>query len=185
MSAPVKIVRAVRWIGRRNPRGASPSCSSECSERAPSEFDRCRCIASVPRCLGCSALSSATAGRRGGHRWVSRDDAVGPLAALLLAGSGPGPAIAGGLALSLLVQAPGLWASRRRHGVLTAKGAEAAAHWKGVRGYLRADTEFTNAPPTSVAIWGPYLAYAAALEATDFDLSIAPPTARYRSGVAD
>ena len=112
--------------------------------------------------------------------WASVLALVLVVAALLLAGSGPGSAIAGGLGLSLLVQAPGLWASRRRHGVLTAQGAEAAAHWKGVGDYLRADREFTNAPPTSVAIWGPYLAYAVALDATDFDLTIAPSTAQQR-----
>ena len=114
--------------------------------------------------------------------WPSVLALVLVVAALLLAGSGPGTAIAAGLGLSLLVQAPGLWASRRRHGVLTANGAEAAAHWKGVADYLRADRAFTNAPPTSVAIWGPYLAYAVALDATDFDLSIAPSTTPTETG---
>jgi Predicted membrane protein (DUF2207) C-terminal domain len=110
--------------------------------------------------------------------WASVLALVLVVAALLLAGSGPGTAIAAGLGLSLFVQAPGLWASRRRHGILTATGTEAAVHWKGVGDYLRADREFTNAPPTSVAIWGPYLAYAVALDTTEFDLAIAPSIAR-------
>jgi predicted membrane protein DUF2207 len=45
----------------------------------------------------------------------------------------------------------------------TPAGREAAARWLGVRRYLAKQGEFGDLPPAAVTIWGPYLAYAAAL----------------------
>jgi hypothetical protein len=45
----------------------------------------------------------------------------------------------------------------------TAAGREAASRWLGVRRYLAKQGEFGDVPPAAVTIWGPYLAYAAAL----------------------
>jgi uncharacterized membrane protein len=117
------------------------------------------------------------------------------VAAFFVVGLGPGFAALAGVGVLVLVQLPGWLVSRGRHGELTDSGTVAAEHWLGVREYLRADGGFTDAPPTSVAIWGPYLAYAVALDATGFKLRIAAsptvgpplemPAARYPRGVAN
>ena len=70
--------------------------------------------------------------------WPSVLALVLVVAALLLADPAREPRSPRGSACRCGAGARSL-ASRRRHGVLTANGAEAAAHWKGVADYLRAD----------------------------------------------
>ncbi|MFJ6165656.1 DUF2207 family protein [Micromonospora orduensis] len=48
----------------------------------------------------------------------------------------------------------------------TAAGSQATAHWLGVRAWLRNHEQFTELPPSAVAIWDRYLAYGAALGVT-------------------
>lgn len=45
----------------------------------------------------------------------------------------------------------------------TRAGVAAASRWLGVRAYLSQQGDFGDLPPAAVTIWGPYLAYAAAL----------------------
>jgi predicted membrane protein DUF2207 len=70
--------------------------------------------------------------------------------------------------------APFVLVSLGRRGVLTRAGREAADQWLGVRKYLLNDGQLQDAPPTAIVVWGPYLAYAVALGATDLDFGIAP-----------
>jgi hypothetical protein len=58
-----------------------------------------------------------------------------------------------------------LWELRRRW-QLTPSGRERAAHWLGVRDWLRSFPAFADLPPAAVAVWDRYLAYGAALDAT-------------------
>lgn len=53
-----------------------------------------------------------------------------------------------------------LWSDPDR---LTAHGREVAAHWLGVRAWLRAHEPLRDLPPAAVAVWDRYLAYGAAL----------------------
>jgi hypothetical protein len=48
----------------------------------------------------------------------------------------------------------------------TAAGRAAAARWLGVRAQLTATEAFADLPPASVAVWGRYLSYGAAVGAT-------------------
>src|SRR5205085_10376830 len=49
---------------------------------------------------------------------------------------------------------------------LTPAGRARAAHWLGVRDWLRGFPTFADLPPAAVAVWDRYLAYGAALDAT-------------------
>lgn len=71
-------------------------------------------------------------------------------------GAGFGVAVIGFAALTALV---GKLNGERG----TAKGAEAAGYWLGVREHLAAGDAYTERPAASVTIWGRHLAYAAAL----------------------
>lgn len=53
----------------------------------------------------------------------------------------------------------------RRGDTYTASGKAAVSEWLGVRTYLQADPAFATLPPSGVAIWGRYAAYAVALGA--------------------
>jgi Predicted membrane protein (DUF2207) C-terminal domain len=48
----------------------------------------------------------------------------------------------------------------------TKAGREAAAHWLGLRQWLRGDDGFAELPPAAIAVWDRYLAYGAAVGAT-------------------
>ncbi|WBB92093.1 DUF2207 domain-containing protein [Verrucosispora sp. WMMC514] len=48
----------------------------------------------------------------------------------------------------------------------TPRGRQVAAHWLGVRDWLRGHEQFDELPPASVAIWDRYLGYGAAVGAT-------------------
>ncbi|GAA1257384.1 hypothetical protein GCM10009665_54700 [Kitasatospora nipponensis] len=49
----------------------------------------------------------------------------------------------------------------------TARGLERAGHWAGVRAWLAGHEEFAQLPPASVAVWGRYPAYGAALRVSN------------------
>jgi hypothetical protein len=55
---------------------------------------------------------------------------------------------------------------QRRRWRLSAAGRERAAHWLGVRQWLRGFPSFADLPPAAVAVWDRYIAYGAALDAT-------------------
>jgi predicted membrane protein DUF2207 len=48
----------------------------------------------------------------------------------------------------------------------TAEGAAAAARWRGVQQWLRAQESFADSPPAAIAVWDRYLPYGAALGVT-------------------
>ncbi len=48
----------------------------------------------------------------------------------------------------------------------TAQGREVAAHWLGVKQWMRGNDGFSDLPPASVAVWDRYLGYGAALGTT-------------------
>jgi hypothetical protein len=79
-------------------------------------------------------------------------------------GSGDGDPVSAAIGAGLLTWVALIAAFRRsRAEQETAKGAEAARRWLGVRNYLAADEAFPDLPPAAVAIWDRYLAYAAAM----------------------
>jgi hypothetical protein len=110
-----------------------------------------------------------------GDLWV-RIPAVLVLATMFAAlGGTNGQTILVGIGALLIGRGITAVAGRGRLGVLTQAGIEAAAHWLGVRAYVAADSELCAAPARSIAIWGPYYAYAVALGVAHPTLRVLPP----------
>ena len=94
---------------------------------------------------------------------------------LVLSGATFNHAFLTGALSVLLAWAIVRYAQRNRRGVYSPIGRRATAHWLGVREYLAADSELCAAPARSVAIWGPYFAYAVAFGLAHPNLRVLAP----------